>query len=70
MLNSLRLTIGAVTAMVLGVVGGVTYLASQRDIAGTDALTTFVLILSGLGFTGIAHIVTQNGNTPPPPPSG
>ena len=70
MLSNVRLTVGAITVMVLGVVAGVTYLAAQKDIQGSDALTAFLLILSGLGFTGIAHIVSVNQQQPPPPPSG
>lgn len=45
-----------VAAVVLGIVGGVTYLASAGTLASSDVTTIFVLILGALGITTTAHV--------------
>lgn len=45
-----------VAAVVVAVIGAVTYLAQNGTIPGSDVTTIFVLILGGLGITTGAHV--------------
>jgi hypothetical protein len=56
--------------IVLALIGAVTYLTQNGNIAGADALVIYVSVLTGV--TGITHVtgqqVTAALNTPPPVP--
>lgn len=60
---------GAV-AIVLAVIGAITYLASQNIMSGADVLTVITLILTGVVGITSAHVAGQTAsaafNTPPP----
>lgn len=53
-------TLWAALAIVLAVIGSVTYLASQSILTGADTLTVIVLILTGVVGVTSAHVAGQN----------
>jgi hypothetical protein len=66
----------AITAIVLAVIGAVTYLASQGTVSGGDVLNVISLVLVGVIGVTTAHVVGQSTITagvstvpaPPVPP--
>lgn len=66
-------TLWAVVAIVLGVLGAATYLASQGIMSGGDVLTLFTAILAAVGIVTGAHVAGQTAaaafNTPAPGPN-
>lgn len=63
----------AVVAVILAVLGAVTYLASQSILSGSDVLTLVTLILTGVVGLTSAHVAGQTAaaafNTPAPGPN-
>ena len=60
----------AATAILLALVGAVTFLVADGDLTGSDALIVFTPILTGVIGLGAAHVAGQTVaaavNVPPP----
>jgi len=61
-----------VAAVVVAIVGAVTYLAANGHMAAADVTTLFVLSLGALGITTTAHVTANavvSAQTPTPAPA-